>query len=708
MDNKILIHFMLIFLIISPIPALSIEVGGHITEDTTWTPDNNPYHVTANIFIDTGVTLTIEPGTIIEIGSAMHSNGSDPDNFKLYNEESEAKMFLVNGRIIAHGTEEDSIIFTRDQNLDYYRWGVIVFPEGNESVSSFKHCIIEFTHEIFNANNGENYRGAICPDNGKLILENSLIQNVEWDGVAFEKSIQSVLIRDNIFKTNVTPLYGLANTYIYFNPSYGADYCSTPLIAGNMFYDEVPICILNSPVNIVNNKFYNGSTSLYIDTDFMDHNVPSYIYGNIIKVNSIKGIEIHYYESDTVYVKKNDITTHGSGIHSHHWSNVEISHNFLDSCRLQVELNCLGKVYNNIVQNCTYGGAAFRVYGNNEVYNNIVQNCRRGWGCYANMNFKYGNNLIINNEYAFSSLYSLSLFENSIIVGNDNVTRYPTDEDSVEFRNCVFDFELPEGCIDGGGNLWQDPMFVDVENGDYHLLPGSPCIDGGFDTLSTYYPLFDLDNNYRIWDGDGNGSGIIDIGVYEYGSQYIGGIDGTVYIYDTEEEPLDYVLLKINNQNSQFEFADSLGFFHFDLPPGIYDIYASRVFCEDVVIEDIEVVEGQVTQVDFEMINITDITDNPISLSPPKHIFMYNYPNPFNPSTTIVYQLQQAENISLKIYDVTGRLIKTIVDENKEAGYYNVVWDGTDQSGKAVSSGVYMYALHAGDYTETRKCLLLK
>lgn len=90
-----------------------------------------------------------------------------------------------------------------------------------------------------------------------------------------------------------------------------------------------------------------------------------------------------------------------------------------------------------------------------------------------------------------------------------------------------------------------------------------------------------------------------------------------------------------------------------------------------------------------------------------------NYPNPFNPATTIRFQLPptgQAANrlVTLKIYDITGRLVKTLLRESLPAGYYTVQWDGTGERGEGVAGGVYLYRLDAGDYVKTRKMLLVK
>jgi len=85
-----------------------------------------------------------------------------------------------------------------------------------------------------------------------------------------------------------------------------------------------------------------------------------------------------------------------------------------------------------------------------------------------------------------------------------------------------------------------------------------------------------------------------------------------------------------------------------------------------------------------------------------------NVPNPFNPSTTIRFDIAAAGRVALRIYDVEGRLVKTLVDERLPASSQAVEWNGTDNRGRHVASGVYFARLVAGDVTETRKMVLLK
>ncbi|UCH62148.1 MAG: carboxypeptidase regulatory-like domain-containing protein [Fidelibacterota bacterium] len=86
-----------------------------------------------------------------------------------------------------------------------------------------------------------------------------------------------------------------------------------------------------------------------------------------------------------------------------------------------------------------------------------------------------------------------------------------------------------------------------------------------------------------------------------------------------------------------------------------------------------------------------------------------NYPNPFNPSTTITYQLPEAGHVNLQVYDLTGKVVNTLVGEYQPAGYHQVLWNGKDHKGAPMATGVYFYRIVAGKgYAETRKMVLMK
>ena len=103
--------------------------------------------------------------------------------------------------------------------------------------------------------------------------------------------------------------------------------------------------------------------------------------------------------------------------------------------------------------------------------------------------------------------------------------------------------------------------------------------------------------------------------------------------------------------------------------------------------------DSTISEVDFGTVNQT----------PQNFSLSQNYPNPFNPVTTISYQLPKSNFVQLSIYNITGQLIETLVNGHNNAGYHTVLWNASE-----VGSGLYFYRIEAGEYTETKKCLILK
>lgn len=87
---------------------------------------------------------------------------------------------------------------------------------------------------------------------------------------------------------------------------------------------------------------------------------------------------------------------------------------------------------------------------------------------------------------------------------------------------------------------------------------------------------------------------------------------------------------------------------------------------------------------------------------------MQNYPNPFNPSTTIQYEIPRAGKVEVQIFDINGRLVRTIENQNKSAGAYHVEWNGQNESGGKVASGLYLYSVKFENSIFSKKMILIK
>jgi len=104
---------------------------------------------------------------------------------------------------------------------------------------------------------------------------------------------------------------------------------------------------------------------------------------------------------------------------------------------------------------------------------------------------------------------------------------------------------------------------------------------------------------------------------------------------------------------------------------------------------------------------VTSVEENNTNLADGFYLEQ-NYPNPFNPETQITYQLASSGFASISIYDLLGREIKTLVSGDQPAGSYKVTWNGTDELGNSVPSGVYLYSLMTGNFIESKKMILMK
>ena len=101
------------------------------------------------------------------------------------------------------------------------------------------------------------------------------------------------------------------------------------------------------------------------------------------------------------------------------------------------------------------------------------------------------------------------------------------------------------------------------------------------------------------------------------------------------------------------------------------------------------------------------VNDSPVA-KPQEFVLNQNYPNPFNPTTTISYQLAKNSDVLLTIYTQTGQKVRTLVQEKQGSGFQSINWDGRDDAGQKLSSGIYLYRLQVDNKVQTKKLMLMK
>ncbi len=144
--------------------------------------------------------------------------------------------------------------------------------------------------------------------------------------------------------------------------------------------------------------------------------------------------------------------------------------------------------------------------------------------------------------------------------------------------------------------------------------------------------------------------------------------------------------------------------------PTLISTFSTIDYCADVAPRDslVYIADGDggllIAQHTFAPVSI----DNENGTIPQSFHLDQNYPNPFNPITTLRYDLPENSLVSITIYDIMGREVRTLVNQTQDAGFKSVIWNATNDYGKPVSAGVYLYQIQAGDFVQTNKMVLLK
>jgi uncharacterized protein (DUF2141 family) len=272
--------------------------------------------------------------------------------------------------------------------------------------------------------------------------------------------------------------------------------------------------------------------------------------------------------------------------------------------------------------------------------------------------------------------------------------------------------------------------FTDLDlDGDFDLLVGNgegkiffyrnfgtPQSDS-FVFITDYYDSIDVGDRSApvLCDVDSDGDqdlflGEAEGGLHFYKNLTLNSIKGRVR--DNENNPLTDAVVYLSGDRHDTTFSDSWGDYQFlGLPVGNYCVF-----------RDPQIIPYCFAPLDSDAfeINFTGTTEvgemvDTSSLSPKTYHLYQNYPNPFNPTTKIPFTVRGSWfvvhspiPVTLKIYNILGEKVRTLVDEPKEAGRYEAVWDGRDEDGNPVASGIYFYQLRTGDYCQTKKMILVR
>jgi len=707
---------------------LCIEVGGHITQNTTWNPHNNPYIITSFLYVDAGATLTILPGV------QVLSTGADKNNINNFmwrgNNQPISKMIIVNGRINAIGTPDNPITFDKYQDDVDYRWGGIYMSPAAQ-VSSFEYC--EFRNAFFcDYVPGEWSLAAIDFDNGVINVRSCTFENNL-------NAIHTGRLQDDIL------LYDCR--FVSVNDTYPTPFGMTGFIGLSAAPEPEPET--HYKVTIAQ-CYFTGSAGIgpvgyYMDILYLNNIADNFIgrseqpekyrseygsvssYGNLLRNGKGGWGCSSSAVTDTVFARRNKLikplnANPGNSpliLGSDGFGTNYVSDNYLSGC-VQVKTTMSNAttsyIYNNIIEN-NYGNSVLVFQNHNPAYqggqirffNNLVRYI--GGSNSQVVSSSYTSPYIYNNDFLnyFALQWSIGgcdeVFTNNIIEcslwssGGASQEHHP-----ILVNNCLsMPLIDPWSLFDGGGNIVADPLFADTLNADYSLSANSPCIDAG--AYRPDLPEFDIRYHKRVVPGIPDGPRSIDIGAYEYNSAYIGGIRG--YVNDSVSGlPVDCVKIEIIGKLP--EYSDPRGCFQYPSGAGNYTVKASRWDYDDLIIPNVHVTEGEDTVLNIPLVRTNVANDDNTQSPEPTDFGLANFPNPFNPTTTISFIAPQAGTAKLSVFNIKGQRVNMLYNGLLSKGHHSIVWNGLDERGTAVSSGLYFVWVEMNGTSQTHKMVLMK
>jgi len=303
------------------------------------------------------------------------------------------------------------------------------------------------------------------------------------------------------------------------------------------------------------------------------------------------------------------------------------------------------------------------------------------WARGDNYAQEYLEEIVINNNFVIQDFYLDPIVTEGTLEGFvfEEGTTNPISSVDIYIYNNIF---WSSTTTDDFGYY-----YIDLPNGNYFLDAMHPEYYTEYQSniiINNDVVQLDIEMEPLIFDGTLHGT------VYEEGTT-IPISFAQIHVYDQF-----YGVIIWSNEN---------GIYSVDLPNGIYDLECWKYGYQDTYLEDI-VINDNIIELDIYMIpdvGVDFILESRINL-------ISNYPNPFNPNTTISFNLntESTENTELVIYNLKGQKVRQLFSDQLSTGQHSVLWNGDDEFGKPVSSGIYLYKLKSGNFQKTRKMILMK
>ena len=660
----ILSVFILILRNYCPIVAQT-EVSGNITKDTTWTKDNSPYIVTGTIQVLKGVTLEIEPGVTVKFNEGLSLN--------------------VGGILIAKGNLGNNIIFTSNREMPQPGdWGSIKFVDSSIDA-------------VFDKN-GNYISGSI--------IENSIIESggnnpntIVSDGVIVCKS-SSPFINGNTIQHNAALVGGSSNG--------GGIHCmagSNPVINNNVIKDNRFSnsgggirCEQSSPT-ITNNRILDNEEPNLGGGIYLWGGSPKIIGNQIVGNSGRSGGGIYCEPSTEPYISKNIISLntvikHGGGI-------------FLVSSASAVVK------FNNIFDNKKY---------NIELFLNSpgIDATENWWGTTNEDSisahiYDYWDDMELGEVHYEPFLTSATPI---------NITSVELKTDNTYLTNLTTTLSI------------LDTLYIELTGTDgdeSHQDTTTACIINESKSDSISVKLFETSLNTGIYRGIAYFSSETDDDSDLIGTEkgdnikIVSAADNTVYKQFLSIVPVELCLFienleSNNNVILNWKTLSETNNFGFEIQRSIDKVKFEKVGfvigngttseIRNYIFTDKNINTGtyyyRLKQTDFDgSYEYSQIIEVFIGFSD-NYCLYQNYPNPFNPITTIKYETPKISDVTIKVFNILGQEIKTFTYKDQLPGSYEIIWDGINNYGTLVSSGIYLYHFQASEFIQVKKMVFLR
>jgi len=267
----------------------------------------------------------------------------------------------------------------------------------------------------------------------------------------------------------------------------------------------------------------------------------------------------------------------------------------------------------------------------------------------------------------------------------------------------------------GLGNIDANPLFCGSDSGDFTLSENSPCFGAGYfganmgsfdvgcgsyNFYPTEFSLSEPSNNTQLTIDESNmNDGYI---TFSWGESSDANGDSLYYLMRAASAEIGDHGMDTNATSITVSYVDIIE----DMSDN--NVTAAALEWTVHVTDGIDTVEADNAPFSITIDGANALRTYLEGLLPDEFALHQNYPNPFNPVTTIRYDLAENAMVNIIIHDMLGRQVKTLINRTQDAGYKSVIWNATNDYGKPVSAGIYLYQIQAGEYISTKKMVLLK